>query len=68
MVALGVTAILFGLAHFGGGWQYVCAATVAGLGYGWAYQRTQRVEAAMAVHFGNNALHFLLFTYPSLAT
>ena len=68
MAALGVAAILFGLAHFGGGWQYVCAATVAGLGYGWAYQRTQRVEAAVAVHFGVNAAHFLLFTYPSLAT
>jgi membrane protease YdiL (CAAX protease family) len=68
MVALGVAAILFGLAHFGGGWQYICAATVAGLGYGWAYHRTQRVEAAMAVHFGVNAVHFLLFTYPRLAT
>jgi membrane protease YdiL (CAAX protease family) len=68
MVALVVAAVLFGLAHFGGGWQYMCAATVAGLGYGWAYQRTQRVEAAMAVHFGVNAVHFLLFTYPSVAT
>ena len=68
MVALGVAAVLFGLAHFGGGWQYMCAATVAGLGYGWAYQRTQRVEAAMAVHFGVNAVHFLFFTYPSVAT
>ncbi len=66
-VALTVAAILFGLAHFGGGWTYVFLAAVAGLGYGWAFMRTQRIEAAMAVHFGLNATHFLLFTYPALA-
>ena len=60
-------ALLFGLVHLAGGWKYAVAATVAGLGYGWAYHRTQRVEAAMAVHFGLNASHFLLFTYPALA-
>lgn len=67
MIALVVVAILFGLAHFGGGWKYALAATLAGLGYGWAYYRTQRVEASMAVHFALNATHFLLFTYPALA-
>jgi len=66
-VALTVAAILFGLVHFGGGVQYILAATVAGLGYGWAFLRTGRIEAAMAVHFGVNATHFLLFTYPRLA-
>jgi len=65
--ALTVGAILFGLAHFGGGLNYVVAATVAGFGYGWAFMRTQRIEAAMTVHFGVNAVHFLLFTYPRLA-
>jgi membrane protease YdiL (CAAX protease family) len=66
-IALTVGAILFGLAHFGGGTNYVIAAAVAGAGYGWAFLRTQRIEAAMAVHFGVNAVHFLLFTYPRLA-
>ncbi len=66
-IALVTGAILFGLAHFAGGLNYVLAATVAGLGYGWAFMRTQRLEAAMAVHFGVNAVHFLLFTYPRLA-
>jgi membrane protease YdiL (CAAX protease family) len=66
-IALTMGAILFGLAHFGGGLTYVVAAAVAGLGYGWAFLRTQRIEAAMAVHFGVNATHFLLFTYPRLA-
>lgn len=67
VVALVIAAVLFGLVHFGGGWKYALAATIAGLGYGWAYHRTQRVEAAMTVHFGLNATHFLLFTYPALA-
>jgi len=66
-VALAVGALLFGLAHFAGGWKYVVAATLAGVGYGIAYERERRVEAAMTVHFGLNAVHFLLFTYPALA-
>ena len=67
LIALVFSAVLFGLAHLGGGLSYALAATVAGLGYGAAYLRTQRIEAAMAVHFSVNALHFLLFTYPRLA-
>jgi uncharacterized protein len=67
LVALVVGALLFGLAHVGGGISYAIAATLAGLGYGWAFQRTRRIEAAMAVHFGVNAVHFLLFVYPTFA-
>jgi membrane protease YdiL (CAAX protease family) len=66
-LALVIAAVLFGLAHFKGGSLYVAAGIVAGLGYGWAFHRTQRIEAAMAVHFGVNATHFLLFVYPRLA-
>lgn len=66
-LGIAISALLFGLAHFGGGWKYALAATLAGAGYGIAYQRTQRIEGAMAVHFGLNALHFLFFTYPALA-
>jgi uncharacterized protein len=66
-VALLVASALFGLAHFGGGWLYVIAATLAGLGYGWAYLRTKRIEASMFVHFALNATHFLFFTYPFAA-
>jgi membrane protease YdiL (CAAX protease family) len=65
--ALGIAAVLFGLAHFAGGPLYVVAAAIAGVGYGWAFMRTGRIEGAMAVHFGVNATHFLLFTYPRLA-
>lgn len=67
VIAVLVSAVLFGLAHFGGGTTYVIAGVIAGLGYSLAFARTQRIEAAMAVHFGLNAVHFLLFTYPRLA-
>jgi membrane protease YdiL (CAAX protease family) len=66
-LAIALSAVLFGLIHFAGGWKYVLAGVVAGLGYALVYHRTQRIEAAMAAHFGLNAVHFLLFTYPALA-
>lgn len=65
--ALFIAALLFGLAHAAGGPVYVALSTLAGLGYGLAYQRTgHRLEAAILTHFSVNALHFLLFTYPAL--
>lgn len=67
MLALAIASVLFGLAHFWGGWAYVALATVAGLGYGWIYQRTQRIEASILAHFALNIVHFVLFTYPALA-
>lgn len=67
IIAVAVSSVVFGLAHFAGGWKYALAAAIAGAGYGIAYHRTQRVEGSMAVHFGLNAAHFLLFTYPALA-
>jgi uncharacterized protein len=65
-VALSSSALLFGLAHFAGGPRYVALATLAGLGYGYIYQRTRRIEWAMCAHFAMNAVHFLWFTYPRL--
>lgn len=65
-LAVCVSALLFGVAHFAGGWQYIVLATVAGLGYSLVYHRTRRIELAMLAHFALNATHFLLFTYPSL--
>lgn len=66
-LALTVAAVAFGLAHLAGGWTYVALGTLAGAGYGWIYERTQRIEASVLAHFGLNAVHFLLFTYPALA-
>lgn len=52
-------ALLFGLAHAGGGAAYVGLATLAGWGYGLVYQRSGRLEAAILLHFALNALVFL---------
>ena len=68
IIALGITAPLFGIAHAGGGPVLVALATVAGLGYGYVYLRTGRVEASILTHFAVNAVHFLLFTYPYAVT
>jgi hypothetical protein len=65
-LALGLAAGLFGLAHAAGGAAYVALASVAGVGYGWIYQRTQRIEASILTHFALNAVHFFFFTYPAL--
>jgi membrane protease YdiL (CAAX protease family) len=65
--AILVGAVLFGLAHLGGGVAYAALATVAGLGYGYAYHATGRVEAAILTHFALNLAHFSLLTYPALA-
>ena len=58
---------LFGLAHAGGGAVYVVLATVAGAGYGWIYATTRSIGAAILAHAALNTIHFVFFTYPSLA-
>ncbi|AKJ27112.1 hypothetical protein AAW51_0421 [Caldimonas brevitalea] len=60
------STLLFGVVHFGGGPVFLALATVAGLGYSLAYQVTRRIEVAILVHFGVNAIHFFGFTYPYL--
>ncbi len=62
-MALPLSALLFGLAHLAGGWPMVLLATLAGLGYGWAWRRGGLL-AAVAVHASLNLVHFGLFTYP----
>jgi uncharacterized protein len=61
-----VAAVLFGTVHYVGGWQYVMLATLAGIGYGIAFQKTKSIEAAIFTHFLFNAVHFFLFSYPAL--
>lgn len=65
-LAVFIAAALFGLAHAGGGSTWVLLATVAGLGYGYAYRLTGKLEAAICTHFCVNAIHFIFFSYPSL--
>lgn len=66
VLAISISAALFGLAHFAGGVTYVVLAALAGLGYAIVYQRTRSIEMAMLAHFALNTTHFILFTYPSV--
>lgn len=65
--AIVLSALLFGLVHAAGGAWMALLAGVAGLGHAMVYEKTRRIEAAILVHFGLNAVHFLAFTYPALA-
>ncbi len=68
LIAITLSSLLFGLYHYAGGTRYMLLATVAGLGYGWVYFRTQKIESSILTHFSLNLAHFLFFTYPALAT
>lgn len=65
--SVALSAVLFGLAHAAGGMAMVALTTIAGVGYAAAYARTRTIEGAVLAHFMLNAIHFLAFTYPSLA-
>lgn len=67
LISVVIAAIIFGLAHYAGGTRYMILAAVAGMGYGWIYFRTKRIEASIISHFCLNLTHFLFFTYPALA-
>lgn len=64
--AMVIAAVLFGIAHAKGGPMLVGLAALAGLGYGFAYLRSKRIEASILTHFTLNAIHFVAFTYPQL--
>lgn len=61
-----LASAMFGLAHFKGGASYIALAAIAGLFYGYVYQKTDRIESSILVHFGLNAFHFLCLSYPAL--
>lgn len=61
-IALG--ALLFGLAHAPFSATFALAAGLAGLGYGWVLQLSDRLGAAVLLHGAVNLGHFLLFSYP----
>jgi len=65
-IPLFITALLFGLAHTTGGPALMLLAFIAGIGYGWAYNKGG-ILASILTHFFFNVLHFFLFTYPMLA-
>ncbi|CDL83131.1 CPBP family intramembrane glutamic endopeptidase [Xenorhabdus szentirmaii] len=63
-LALAITALLFGGAHFAGGILMVIFATLAGLVYGLSWMWSGRLWTAVAFHFTLNLIHLLFFTYP----
>lgn len=63
-IAVICSALLFGAAHLAGGPAYALLATIAGLGYAYAYQATQRIEAPILIHIALNTVHFIGYTYP----
>lgn len=66
VLGLIAAAIIFGAAHYAGGFWSVVLATMAGVGYGWVFWRTNRIEASILTHFLVNTVHILGFTYPAL--
>lgn len=61
-----IAALLFGLAHYMGGLNYIILATMAGIGYGYVYFKSQRIESSIILHFIVNLIHFIGFSYPAL--
>ena len=66
-----LTSIIFGLAHlnnqsvgFDLNWSYAGLATIAGLGYGWVFFRTNKVTAAAFTHMLINFTWALFFNSP----
>lgn len=62
-----IIALLFALVHMVGGILYMVVVFIAGCGYGIAY-KVAGIEAAIGTHLMVNATHWVLFTYPALAT
>lgn len=66
VTTIAISALLFGTVHLAGGIQYAGLGTLAGVGYAIAYQRTCRIESAVAAHFLLNAAQFVTLSYPYL--
>lgn len=62
--ALCITSVLFGVAHFAGGAEYVFVATIAGFLYGGVYLVSGKLGYAILCHFALNIIHLIFFTYP----
>lgn len=65
--AILISAIYFGFAHYHSGIIMIILAAVAGIGYGYVFKKTNRLESAILTHFTVNFIHFIFFTYPALA-
>ncbi len=60
-----IASMAFGYFHLYSGILMAIFAFIAGVGYGFSYQKTWKLESAILVHFGLNFIHFVFFTYPA---
>lgn len=67
IIAVILSAVLFGLIHAGAGLMFMLLAMLVGFGYGYVFYKTGKLRFAIAFHFGFNVLHLLLFSYPKLS-
>ena len=65
MFSILIASLAFGYFHLYSGILMAIFAFIAGIGYGYAYQRSWKLESAILVHFGLNFIHFIFFTYPA---
>lgn len=65
-IALSIAAFIFGISHYRGGVPYIILSTLAGIGHGYVFMRSQRLESSILLHFSVNLIHILGFSYPSL--
>lgn len=65
MFSILIASMAFGYFHLYSGFLMAIFAFIAGIGYGYAYQKSWKLESAILVHFGLNFIHFLFFTYPA---
>lgn len=65
-ISIVFSAVIFGIAHIGGGISYFLLAIIGGFGYAYAFSISRRIEAPIFIHFMLNTVHFIGFTYPSL--
>ena len=63
-LAVLAASLIFGLGHWGFGFNMVALSTAAGLFYGFLYKTTRRLWCPMVLHFGINLIHFIFFSYP----
>lgn len=65
LIAIIISAVLFGLAHIAGGLTYFFLSCLLGLACAYSfYVCEQKIEAPILVHFLFNAIHFMGFSYP----
>lgn len=62
------SAVFFGLIHYAGGSKYIVLSSVAGIFYGQVLLKTNWIGSSILLHFLVNLTHFLLFSYPALAS